>query len=157
MILIYAQTRHVCENHHRLQMSRWRLYCWTGAFFSFKMRFILGGMDRIFLSQWNRMKIRYVTAIFPLCEKHWSTKLTEMKIFNILISVMFFCWYLFSSQLVPKYYLYYNVSGLHYMFSCWLNELCVRLNLQFVVICSLLLFGISNIHFFPLFSTFDCR
>jgi len=31
------------------------------------------------------MKIRYVTAIFPLCEKHWSTKLTEMKIFNILI------------------------------------------------------------------------
>jgi len=35
---------------------------------------------------------------------------------------------------VPKYYLYYNISGLYYMSSCWLNELCMRLNLQFVVI-----------------------
>jgi len=39
----------------------------------------------------------------------------------------------FSSQLVPKYYLYYNVSGLYYMSSCWLDELCMRLNLQFIV------------------------
>ena len=34
----------------------------------------------------------------------------------------------------PKYYLYHNVSGLYYMSSCWINELCMRLNLQFIVI-----------------------
>jgi len=32
--------------------------------------------------------------------------------------------------------------------SCWLNELYIRLNLQLIVICNLLLFGISNILFF---------
>jgi len=56
-----------------------------------------------------------------------------------------------KSQLVPKYYLYCNVSGLYYMSSYWLNELCMRLNLQFIVIWYI---GYS---FFLLFSTSDYR